>query len=163
MVSNFSDNLISYSNWYQTKGFTTFRYLEPPQLMVWKSYFFSVCFAPVPQYIHFTLTFILCPPKHFRILGLPQFELITWHWQSTNYTKWNKGSTIMTWVEWIQMLKSLIWQRLTILRNQTNATNVTMQAHLKTHSEEKSNKCNQCNYASAYAHYLRTHLNTNWI
>ena len=62
----------------------------------------------------------------------------------------------MTWVEWIQMLKSLIWQRLTILRNQTNATNVTMQAQMKTHSEEKSNKCNQCNYASAYAHYLRT-------
>ena len=41
MVSNFCCNLISYSDWHQTKGFTTFRYLEPPQLMVWKSYFFS--------------------------------------------------------------------------------------------------------------------------
>ena len=40
MVSNFCCNLRSYSDWHQTKGFTTFRYLEPPQLMVWKIYFF---------------------------------------------------------------------------------------------------------------------------
>ena len=40
MVPNFCCNLRSYSDWHQTKGFTTFRYLEPPQLMVWKIYFF---------------------------------------------------------------------------------------------------------------------------
>ena len=52
MVSNLSDNLISYSDWHQTKGFTTFRYLEPPQLMVWKSDFFrgSMRFVRVPPY-----------------------------------------------------------------------------------------------------------------
>ena len=70
-------------------------------------------FAPVPQYIHFTLTFILCPPKHFRILGLPKFESITW--QSTNCTNLQSGNgtkaqqlTILNWEEWKQMLKSLI-------------------------------------------------------
>ena len=52
VVSNFSDNLISYSDWHQTKGFTTFRYLEPPQLMVWKSDFFrwSLTLVRVPPY-----------------------------------------------------------------------------------------------------------------
>ena len=39
-VPKLSWNLISYRDWCQTKGFTTFRYLEPPQLMVWKSNFF---------------------------------------------------------------------------------------------------------------------------
>ena len=52
VVSNFSDNLISYSDWHQTKGFTTFRYLEPPQLMVWKSDLFRglMRFVRVPPY-----------------------------------------------------------------------------------------------------------------
>ena len=52
MVSNFGDNLISYSDWHQTKGFTTFGYLEPPQLMVWKSDFLrgSMRFVRVPPY-----------------------------------------------------------------------------------------------------------------
>ena len=48
----FSDNLISYSDWHQTKGFTTFGYLESPQLMVWKSDFLtgSIRFVRVPPY-----------------------------------------------------------------------------------------------------------------
>ena len=52
VVSNLSDNLISYPDWHQTKGFTTFRYLEPPQLMVWKSDFFrwSLTLVRVPPY-----------------------------------------------------------------------------------------------------------------
>ena len=50
--SNFCDNLISYSDWHQKKGFTTFGYLEPPQLMVWKSDFLrgSMRFVRVPPY-----------------------------------------------------------------------------------------------------------------
>ena len=45
-------NLISYQDWCQTWGFTTFRYLKPPQLMVWKSDFFreSLRFVRVPPY-----------------------------------------------------------------------------------------------------------------
>ena len=45
-------NLISYQDWCQTRGFTTFGYLEPPQLMVWKSDFFrgSMRFVRVPPY-----------------------------------------------------------------------------------------------------------------
>ena len=39
-VHKLSWNLISYQDWCQTWGITTFRYLEPPQLMVWKSNFF---------------------------------------------------------------------------------------------------------------------------
>ena len=39
-VPKLSWNLISYRDWCQTKGFTTFRHLEPPQLMVWKVTFF---------------------------------------------------------------------------------------------------------------------------
>ena len=39
-VPKLSWNLISYRDWCQTKGFTTFRHLEPPQRMVWKSDFF---------------------------------------------------------------------------------------------------------------------------
>ena len=52
VVSNFSDNLISYSDCHQTKGFTTFRYLEPPKLMVWKSDIFRgpMRFVRVPPY-----------------------------------------------------------------------------------------------------------------
>ena len=51
-VQKLSWNLISYQDWCQTWGFTTFRYLEPPQLMVWKSYFFrgSMRFVRVPPY-----------------------------------------------------------------------------------------------------------------
>ena len=51
-VPKLSWNLISYRDWCQTKGFTTFRYLEPPQLMVWKSDFFrwSMRFVRVPPY-----------------------------------------------------------------------------------------------------------------
>ena len=51
-VPKVSWNLISYRDWCQTKGFTTFGYLEPPQLMVWKSDFFmgSVRFVRVPPY-----------------------------------------------------------------------------------------------------------------
>ena len=39
-------------DWHQTKGFTAFGYLEPLQLMVWKSDFFrgSVRFVRVPSY-----------------------------------------------------------------------------------------------------------------
>ena len=45
-------NLISYRDWCQTKGFMTFRYLEPPQLIVWKSDFLSgfMRFVRVPPY-----------------------------------------------------------------------------------------------------------------
>ena len=51
-VPKLSWNLISYRDWCQTKGFTTFGYPEPPQLMVWKSDFFigSVRFVRVPPY-----------------------------------------------------------------------------------------------------------------
>ena len=51
-VQKLSWNLISYQDWCQTWGFTTFRYLEPPQLMVWKSDFFrrSMRFVRVPPY-----------------------------------------------------------------------------------------------------------------
>ena len=51
-VPKLSWNLISYRDWCQTKGFTTFRYLEPPQLMVWKSNFFwrLMRFVRVPPY-----------------------------------------------------------------------------------------------------------------
>ena len=51
-VPKLSWNLISYQDWCQTKGFSTFRYLEPPQLMVWKSDFFpgSMRFVRVPPY-----------------------------------------------------------------------------------------------------------------
>ena len=51
-VQKLSWNLISYQDWCQTWGFTTFRYLEPPQLMVWKSDFFrrSLRFVRVPPY-----------------------------------------------------------------------------------------------------------------
>ena len=35
-VPKLSWNLISYRDWCRTKGFTTFRHLEPPQIMVWK-------------------------------------------------------------------------------------------------------------------------------
>ena len=38
-VPKLSWNLISYRDWCQTKGFTTFRHLKPPQLMVWKMTF----------------------------------------------------------------------------------------------------------------------------
>ena len=52
VVSNLSDNLISHSDWHQTEGFTTFRYLEPPKLMVWKSDIFRgpMRFVRVPPY-----------------------------------------------------------------------------------------------------------------
>ena len=45
-------NLISYRDWCRTKEFTTFRYLEPSQLMVWKSGFFwwFMRFVRVPPY-----------------------------------------------------------------------------------------------------------------
>ena len=36
LVSNFSCNLRSDHDWHQAKGFTTFRCLEPLQLIVWK-------------------------------------------------------------------------------------------------------------------------------
>ena len=51
-VQKLSWNLISYQNWCQTWGFTTFRNLEPPELMVWKSDFFSqsMRFVRVPPY-----------------------------------------------------------------------------------------------------------------
>ena len=51
-VPKLSWNLISYRDWCQTKGFTTFRYLEPPKLMVWKSDFFwwFMRFVRVPPY-----------------------------------------------------------------------------------------------------------------
>ena len=41
-VPKLSWNLISYRDWCQTKGFTTFRHLEPPQLMFWKVTFLVV-------------------------------------------------------------------------------------------------------------------------
>ena len=52
VVSKSSNDLTPYSDWYQTKGFTTFRYLEPPKLMVWKSDFFrwSLTLVRVPPY-----------------------------------------------------------------------------------------------------------------
>ena len=45
-------DLIYYRDWCQTNGFTTFRYLEPSQLMVWKSGFFwwFMRFVRVPPY-----------------------------------------------------------------------------------------------------------------
>ena len=51
-VQKLSWNLISYQDWCQTWGFTTFRNLEPPELMVWKSDFFrpSMRFVRVPPY-----------------------------------------------------------------------------------------------------------------
>ena len=51
-VQKLSWNLISYQDWCQTWGFTTFRNLEPPELMVWKSHFFrpSMRFVRVPPY-----------------------------------------------------------------------------------------------------------------
>ena len=51
-VQKLSWNLISYQDWCQTWGFTIFRNLEPPELMVWKSDFFSrsMRFVRVPPY-----------------------------------------------------------------------------------------------------------------
>ena len=51
-VPKLSWNLISYQDWCQTWGFATFRNLEPPELMVWKSDFFrpSMRFVRVPPY-----------------------------------------------------------------------------------------------------------------
>ena len=51
-VPKLSWNLISYRDWCQTKGFTTFRYLEPSKLMVWKTDFFwwFLRFVRVPPY-----------------------------------------------------------------------------------------------------------------
>ena len=51
-VPKLSWNLISYRDWCQTKGFTTFRYLEPSKLMGWKTDFFwwFLRFVRVPPY-----------------------------------------------------------------------------------------------------------------
>ena len=51
-VPKLSWNLISYQDWCQTKGFMTFRYLEPPKLTVWNSDCFkgSMRFVRVPPY-----------------------------------------------------------------------------------------------------------------
>ena len=50
--SNFSCNLRSYHDWHQAKGFTTFRCLEPLQLIVWKKRLFLgfLRFVRVPPY-----------------------------------------------------------------------------------------------------------------
>ena len=52
MGSNFSCNLRSDHDWHQAKGFTTFRCLEPLQLMVWKKRLFLgfLSFVRVPPY-----------------------------------------------------------------------------------------------------------------
>ena len=52
LVSNFSCNLRSDHDWHQAKGFTTFRCLEPLQLIVWKKRLFLgfLRFVRVPPY-----------------------------------------------------------------------------------------------------------------
>ena len=52
LVSNFSCNLRSDHDWHQVKGFTTFRCLEPLQLIVWKKRLFLgfLRFVRVPPY-----------------------------------------------------------------------------------------------------------------
>ena len=52
LFSNFSCNLRSDHDWHQAKGFTTFRCLEPLQLIVWKKRLFLgfLRFVRVPPY-----------------------------------------------------------------------------------------------------------------
>ena len=66
-----------------------------------------------------------------------------------------------------QALWGDIWQR-TVVKNQTNATNVTLHLHRQViwgdiwkRNGEKSNKCNQCDYASSREGNFRTHLKTH--
>ena len=72
-VQKLSWNLISYQDWCQTWGFTTFRYLEPPQPMVWKSDFFrgSLRFVRAPPYESWAnWTNFLVPWKTVIFLGV---------------------------------------------------------------------------------------------